>query len=533
MDTPAHNTAPAVESLENKSVMSFEDHTQAKTTVGHNDDQKASLSSMSQKKHIQSYPEAMISEALAGLTVSERERMYYEIHGVDDPIVEDPDFCTRCLYDFQEEILKLKARPAPLVSLPPSMGPWHMPGPAALILAESQHPQYVSDPTFRLAFLRAENFDAARAAARMVRYFHWKMAAFGESKLCKDITLEDLTPEDMKILKRGYGQALPVRDRRDREIWCFIQDPQYCPPTGSFDRVIFYFSNPTRETQGTGVVFLSFHFAPMTLKTYNPDVCGLCPRMIQDMPVRVASIHHCIDPSLVPAMGKLFEMKLRFASQATRAKTKIHQGSYTECMYALMTFGIPTDAIPMSCTGRVKTKPCLDWLEARKIREDFEGGRVDGTDGVEMFEIPFRRHVLLGRGKPVQQHAGNRKLISIVDDYVQQYDACALKLEKTAMAADLVQKIKTVYQMRFLSNETGVWIECDDETAREKVSNLLRARRTIASQQQQQQQRAGTSTKEVTKNGKENKQRQERTLVQDDNIVSNLMGGKGKRLKIE
>jgi hypothetical protein len=306
----------------------------------------------------------------------------------------------------------------------------------------------------------------------MVRYFQWKLEVFGEAKLCRNITLADLTPQDLKLMKKGKIQRLPVRDRSDREIWCMVTDEKILPDKDVFNRVAFYLGHVAKESQRTGVILVSFHSEGcFDFERYDPDLTGLYPRMIQDLPVKICGIHHCVDPTTV-TIGNMFEAKLIFASRETRAKTRVHFGTLLECLYNLQSFGIPTDSIPMTSGGKVKTKAFLEWLDMRRTREEFERSE----DCPEVYEIPLNKHVLLGRGKPLQKHVGNMRLINIVDEYIQKYDRCEKKLEKTAMASDLVQNIKSKYDTAFLCKESGVWIEVHDDAAREKVSNLLRAR---------------------------------------------------------
>ena len=72
--------------------------------------------------------------------------------------------------------------------------------------------------TFRLQFLRADNYDPAAAARRMIAFFQHKMHYFGKDKLVQDITLEDLSEEDMETLKSGIFLKLAWKDHAGRTI---------------------------------------------------------------------------------------------------------------------------------------------------------------------------------------------------------------------------------------------------------------------------------------------------------------------------
>jgi predicted house-cleaning noncanonical NTP pyrophosphatase (MazG superfamily) len=150
----------------------------------------------------------ILANTLQELSVKERENVYFEQHGVSDVIEEVPEFVAQCLEEFNSQLLLLKS----------SRQPWA----EAYNLAESRDPLYVNSPKIRLRFLRTERFDAKKAATRFVLYFDFKKDLFGETKLCKDITYNDLGEEDIKALKKGFLQDLPARDRSGRAVLCIF-----------------------------------------------------------------------------------------------------------------------------------------------------------------------------------------------------------------------------------------------------------------------------------------------------------------------
>jgi hypothetical protein len=89
----------------------------------------------------------------------------------------------------------------------------------ALFLA----PRHVKDKKLRLMFLRAEYFDAANAAQRMIRYFEKKRELWGDSKLGKTITLDDFDEDDIACLKTGSLQYSDASDRAGRPIIFLFQ----------------------------------------------------------------------------------------------------------------------------------------------------------------------------------------------------------------------------------------------------------------------------------------------------------------------
>ena len=139
-----------------------------------------------------------------------------------------------------------------------------------------------------------------------------------------------------------------------------------------------------------------------------------------------------------------------------------------------MTYGIPHTTIPITHDGTIKTKAHLEMLKSRQTLEEYA---KSGTS-VGMIELPSNNDVLLGKGRIIQEHAGNRKLHFLVDESLLQYDKCRKRSEKTQLAGDLVQKVKS-YSGRFLTQESGIWIEVSDDISRIKVSNLFRNRRKV------------------------------------------------------
>jgi hypothetical protein len=147
--------------------------------------------------------ETVISDALKQLSIGERERVYFDIHGVADEIKETPEFVYKKLDEFHDELEKAKSNRALLT--------------AAYHLAEALSSEFVEDKKLRISFLRTDDFDPKKAAERMVRYFDFKQSLFGTERLCKTITYADLG-SDIPFLEMGPMQVLPVRDGAGRPV---------------------------------------------------------------------------------------------------------------------------------------------------------------------------------------------------------------------------------------------------------------------------------------------------------------------------
>ena len=133
--------------------------------------------------------DAMLAGEMNRCSMEEREKAFHDIHGVSGNTEESHEMVANKLYQLDLELSKIKT------------------GSSAYELAEKMSMEYVSNPDFRLMFLRADEFDAKKAAVRMSAFFSEKLDLFGSEKLVKDITLNDLNDDDMESLACGCIQV--------------------------------------------------------------------------------------------------------------------------------------------------------------------------------------------------------------------------------------------------------------------------------------------------------------------------------------
>jgi hypothetical protein len=146
---------------------------------------------------------ADLAKEMNELSVNEREKVCDDIHGVAEIPVEAPEFVAECVARFDQA----------LTELPQKMRR------KALERAFFLKPDLDKDTKFKLLFLRADYYDPFKAARRFAKYFEDKLALFGEAKLMKKITLDDLTEEDMEVFDAGFFVILPNKDAAGRPIW--------------------------------------------------------------------------------------------------------------------------------------------------------------------------------------------------------------------------------------------------------------------------------------------------------------------------
>jgi hypothetical protein len=150
--------------------------------------------------------ESLLVQELNEMSLQERTLVYEEIHGVDDIVDETPEIVAECLQAFNEELRNIQHKPA-------------------YDLAERMNVAYVSDCTLRLSFLRADYFNAKKAARPFVRFMFGKLEFFGPSVLARPIFVSHLDDDDMVCLKAGMFQLLPVQDRKGRAILMHFSGP--------------------------------------------------------------------------------------------------------------------------------------------------------------------------------------------------------------------------------------------------------------------------------------------------------------------
>ena len=150
-------------------------------------------------------------------------------------------------------------------------------------------------------------------------------------------------------------------------------------------------------------------------------------------------------------------------------------GSHTELQYDLMTSGIPIDAIPVTANGRLKTNNHTQWIARRRAKEASEEF-LYGQGTFNKIDIPSHRDILVGKGKPFQQHPGNVYLRFLVGQKMYEY-ANACKRVKPYITWELVERIQATSGCFPGKGDDDWWVEATDQEARRKVRFLFLALR--------------------------------------------------------
>ena len=157
----------------------------------------------------------VIADALNRLTFEQREDAYHDIHGIvtdvqSTDIEEDPTMIQERLIELDKHMQAILNDSSIRTS--------------ALKEAVKQCPDYVCNESFRLSFLRADEWKPSDAADRINRFFQMKSELFPKEKLTKNITQSDLDGQDRAFLSCGTMQATPLKDRSGRSIIISLLD---------------------------------------------------------------------------------------------------------------------------------------------------------------------------------------------------------------------------------------------------------------------------------------------------------------------
>ncbi|KAL3920690.1 MAG: hypothetical protein SGILL_003131 [Bacillariaceae sp.] len=411
-----------------------------------------------------------IAETLAAMPAEQREEIIRGLYGISPTgsttaNEDDPAFIHEQLKEMDLQLNRIRT----------SSKTWTL-RLAAFELAESQNRSYVEDPKLRLRFIRSERYDTLKAAARFIRFFDFKLELFGPEALTRRITWNDLKPAERDIVKKGYTQRLPIRDRAGRAIMCHVFNGQEYESAESLARIYFYTGYDTdEETDKRGQVSVFFKIKDFTFKertSFGKTMYML--RTVNDLPIRFEACHKMLEKHGL--MNKIVDYVTQIMMPDFRGRTKIHEGSYDDWVTDLMSFGIPSDLIPYTQSYKIKTKNHQEYLSMRiKVEEML--ARDPNISEATLIDLPTRSDVLLGKGKPIQFSSGNLRLMTIVDGYLDQYHNKCNKKEKTDLTFEIVRMVKES-GVRFLCKDSGIWLEVPDDQARNKLSYMFRHQRT-------------------------------------------------------
>lgn len=416
--------------------------------------------------------DTLIANELARLSMTDRERLFCEIHGVPSKIRETSQLIDDSLRLLQKEIAAIHTK-------------------FAYQQALELDPAFVQDPKFLLKFLRADRFDHVAAAKRLVKFFEAKLELFGASLLTTNITQEHLQEEDLHALYNGMGMDLPFRDRAGRLVFFQLAQPVTVTLRALLRKSFYAVMSLTDddETQKNGTVLISYVVGQQLnwqQMRQRREMNRQWAMLIPAIPIRLEALHICIDSILWRPILAVFKLA---CNMFTRIRVREHLGDHKQVLCSLQALGIPTHGIPVTedgtllyhlCSERWKKRTTQEQMMKQLTRQHSQNISVNSTDQELHFRrvgTPGQNDVLLGRGKLYYSHAGNLRLKRIVMEQIEMYEEAGYA-EKYKVSADVVKFIKSE-SGRFLRDDGNGWVEVDDETAIKKVSHGFRTLRGI------------------------------------------------------
>lgn len=341
----------------------------------------------------------VLAQGLLQLSTEDREKVYHDVHGLSDEIEESAEFVDENLAKLGEELSKIRNK-------------------EAYNAAKAIDQAYVEKRDFRLQFLRAESFDAKKAALRIARHFQAKSDLFGRDKIARDILQSDLEKEDLECLYAGYEQFLPARDCAGRVVFIQVAHPNHKRMSEQSKLRRFYYQmyqlfRDDVETQTKGIVAVIYMMGEMCLSGYTMGERFKYPKLIHSLPISFAAVHVCYDSKIWRAM---IHVTMLVIDEQTRLRCREYCGSHQEIMYKLMTFGLPVSVMPLQGNGEdVTTEFHKKYFETLKKQEQ-------DKEMTNNARIPGPNDVLFGRGTATYQHFGNMRLKKMIEDLKDTYD---------------------------------------------------------------------------------------------------------------
>eukprot|EP00980_Cylindrotheca_fusiformis_P000165 scaffold26_cov117-Cylindrotheca_fusiformis.AAC.6 len=393
--------------------------------------------------------DAILGEAMARLSVHEREKELEDLHGVikSNENKEPAQSVNEWLQELDRQIYSIKHG-------------------TLYEVAESMNREFVTNRDFRMMFLRAERYNPQAAATRMIKFLHIKGSLFGIDKLAKVITMNDLDEDDMQCLKSGNYQVLPCTDAAGRTVFLGMPSLTIDKPAENQLRARYYVimsALKSEQAQIRGFVTVWYTIGNHSAESFESNT-----GFLWDLPVRREGIHFCLDSMRMYVLGRVAFLRL---PSSLRSRVRIHAGSQMECQHALTTFGILRSALPISPNGEPLRDHHLSWVKHMQCVERNETNSPDLSEATGYTYAD----VIFGRGRKIQEHVGNINLRRMLEQYRRSYDQCS-RSARQDIAEAIVKQIKA-NGGRFLKRENSGWKEVSDSEARIKVTTAFRSQR--------------------------------------------------------
>jgi hypothetical protein len=437
--------------------------------------------------------DAVLANELNRLSVHERNSIFEEIHGVHSLAPEEtPERIQAALQQLEQALYPLIQERHRISVMQQNGQEQQFYEAFAAVITKSP---FLTSTEVRLRYLRADLLDPKKAAVRMVDHFRLLFKYFGEYVLNRPLRFKDLKELDQEVLRQGVYQVLPSRDRASRLILYHHGAYRGKRVTNVQRlRVQLYFHHvlsEDAETQKNGLVFLFSSDGRVLQELSEPEFQKDWKDCVCCHPLRFSGLHVCLPPGPATHLLKAFLM-ISFATSEQRVRVKFYSDLVSlETQYQLMSYGIPIQELPMSCTGTVKTKNLNQWIQSRIAIDE---AREKGYDTSSLITHPGTCDVLFSKGGN-SKHQGNLEFHSAMESYIHNYNATSNRREKRQVREQIIMATRSKGG-RFLElSPTGAyWTEIHImDVVHNKVTSALNdCTRTMKARENRQRSQSDT-----------------------------------------
>ncbi|CAJ1936696.1 unnamed protein product [Cylindrotheca closterium] len=295
--------------------------------------------------------EELLASEMSQLSVQERSKAMDDLHCVGVELQETTEMIQKSLAEFEEAVQKERN---PIYKM-----------------AINQNRAYEEDPTFRLRFLRAKLYNVREAVRTMISFLEYKAKYFGDDKVARDITLDDLSEEDKQLMLSGLFHIQDGRDRNGRLIVHFFGKLLSRCKADNLIRIGYYIMysilSSIPDVQKKGIVAIYNDTTQPGEKFTMPEFNFIkeSQGFFASVPTRYSGMHYCLQAKSRNLMvnNALVSLFLKGLPQHDRVRTRIHYGSIMELRYQLQSFGIPLSTIPFGVQGNIRNDILNVWLD--------------------------------------------------------------------------------------------------------------------------------------------------------------------------
>jgi hypothetical protein len=287
-------------------------------------------------------------------TEEEENVVSSDIFGVDAVIEETEELVIHSLAQFEEELAALPEKDKQGYSQ-----------------ALEECPLIVEQESAPIRFLRAEDYDAKRAAIRLTKYWDNRVELFGPDSAFLPMTLDGAMANDAQAFKAlGDGNYMLPYDKHGRAVY-FSDKSRSTNERLTKDeqlRIIWYYVHASIEdesVQRTGFIMMA-DMRVTKLSHFNRAQSIDQFHHVQNvLPMKVRAMHVChvpyfVEQWLIPIakfiLGKHLRLRLLVHISSTLPKE-------------LVKYGFKIENLPV-CVGGTYHHDPAHWLESRRVLED-------------------------------------------------------------------------------------------------------------------------------------------------------------------